>query len=190
MMLFAILFGLSMDYEVFLLSRVREEYVRTGDNATAVADGLAATARVITAAAAVMIAVFLSFVLGDSRIIKLFGLGPGERDLHRRHARADGARPVDDGAARRGQLVAPAVARPAPSRLRRRGVAPRAPSTARPGASGARRHAPLKRNRVGRRVRSPAWWNALSAHMVETAGITSAAIRRRWSRSSRSRTWR
>ena len=75
MMLFAILFGLSMDYEVFLLSRVREEYVRTGDNATAVADGLAATARVITAAAAVMIAVFLSFVLGDSRIIKIFGLG-------------------------------------------------------------------------------------------------------------------
>jgi putative drug exporter of the RND superfamily len=75
MMLFAILFGLSMDYEVFLLSRVREEYVRTRDNALAVADGLAATARVITAAAAVMIAVFLSFVLGDSRVIKLFGLG-------------------------------------------------------------------------------------------------------------------
>jgi RND superfamily putative drug exporter len=75
MMLFALLFGLSMDYEVFLLSRVREEYVRTGDNALAVADGLAATARVITAAAAVMIAVFLSFVLGDVRVIKLFGLG-------------------------------------------------------------------------------------------------------------------
>ena len=52
MMMFAILFGLSMDYEVFLLSRIREEYVRTGDNALAVADGLAATARVITAAAA------------------------------------------------------------------------------------------------------------------------------------------
>jgi RND superfamily putative drug exporter len=60
---------------VFLLSRVREEYVRTGDNSLAVADGLAATARVITAAAAVMIAVFLSFVLGDVRVIKLFGLG-------------------------------------------------------------------------------------------------------------------
>jgi putative drug exporter of the RND superfamily len=75
MMLFAILFGLSMDYEVFLLSRVREEYVRTHDNALAVADGLAATARVISAAAAVMIAVFLSFVLGDIRVIKLFGLG-------------------------------------------------------------------------------------------------------------------
>jgi putative drug exporter of the RND superfamily len=75
MMLFAVLFGLSMDYEVFLLSRMREEWDRTGDNALAVADGLAATARVITAAAAIMVAVFLSFVLGDERIIKLFGLG-------------------------------------------------------------------------------------------------------------------
>ena len=75
MMLFTVLFGLSMDYEVFLLSRVREEYVRTGDNATSVADGLAATARVITAAAAIMIAVFMSFVLGDNRVLKLLGLG-------------------------------------------------------------------------------------------------------------------
>ncbi len=75
MMLFAIVFGLSMDYEVFLLSRIREEYDRTGDNALAVADGLAATARVITAAAAIMICVFGSFVLGDLRVIKLFGLG-------------------------------------------------------------------------------------------------------------------
>ncbi len=75
MMLFTILFGLSMDYEVFLLSRVREEYLLHGDNATAVADGLAATARVITAAAAIMIAVFMSFVLGDLRVLKLMGLG-------------------------------------------------------------------------------------------------------------------
>jgi putative drug exporter of the RND superfamily len=75
MMLFTVLFGLSMDYEVFLLSRVREEYLLHGDNATAVADGLAATARVITAAAAIMIAVFMSFVLGDLRVIKLMGLG-------------------------------------------------------------------------------------------------------------------
>src|SRR5438105_14634962 len=64
MMLFTVLFGLSMDYEVFLLSRVREEYLLSGDNATAVADGLASTARVITAAAAVMMAVLLSFVHG------------------------------------------------------------------------------------------------------------------------------
>ena len=75
LMMFAILFGLSMDYEVFLLSRIREEYLRTGDNATAVADGLAATARVITAAAAIMCTFFLSFVLGDNIIIKLFGIG-------------------------------------------------------------------------------------------------------------------
>ncbi len=75
MMLFAIVFGLSMDYEVFLLSRMREEYDRTGNNATAVADGLAATARVITAAALIMIFVFSAFVLGDDRAIKLFGFG-------------------------------------------------------------------------------------------------------------------
>lgn len=75
MMLFAIVFGLSMDYEVFLLSRVKEEYDRTGDAVGSVADGLAATARVITAAAAIMVVVFGSFVLEDNRIIKMFGLG-------------------------------------------------------------------------------------------------------------------
>jgi len=68
-------FGLSMDYEVFLLSRIREEYDRTRDNGLAVADGLAATARVITAAAAIMVMVFASFVLGDRRVIKVFGIG-------------------------------------------------------------------------------------------------------------------
>jgi len=75
MMLFAILFGLSMDYEVFLLTRIREEYDRTGDNARAVADGLAATGRVITAAAAIMICVFGAFVLGEMRDLKLLGFG-------------------------------------------------------------------------------------------------------------------
>jgi RND superfamily putative drug exporter len=75
MMMFAILFGLSMDYEVFLLSRIREEYDRTGDNRRAVADGLASTGRVITAAALIMVTVFGSFVLGSSPTIKLFGLG-------------------------------------------------------------------------------------------------------------------
>ncbi len=75
MMLFAIVFGLSMDYEVFLLSRMREEYDRTGDNHIAVADGLAATARVITAAALIMVCVFGAFVLGNDRQLKLFGLG-------------------------------------------------------------------------------------------------------------------
>jgi putative drug exporter of the RND superfamily len=75
MFLFAIVFGLSMDYEVFLLSRIKEEYDRTKDNATAVADGLAATARVITAAALIMFCVFGAFALGDDRQLKLFGLG-------------------------------------------------------------------------------------------------------------------
>ena len=75
MMLFAIVFGLSMDYEVFLLSRIREEWVRTGDSRTSVADGLASTARVITAAAAIMVFLFGSFLLEADRIIKLFGLG-------------------------------------------------------------------------------------------------------------------
>jgi putative drug exporter of the RND superfamily len=73
MMLFAIVFGLSMDYEVFLLSRIKEEYDRTGDPVNSVADGLAMTARVITAAASIMVVVFGSFLLEDDRIIRLFG---------------------------------------------------------------------------------------------------------------------
>jgi RND superfamily putative drug exporter len=77
MMLFAIVFGLSMDYEVFLLSRMREEFDRHRDNAAAVADGLASTARVITAAAAIMVFVFGSFLLEPNRQIKLFGVGLG-----------------------------------------------------------------------------------------------------------------
>ncbi|MEX2229874.1 MAG: MMPL family transporter [Dehalococcoidia bacterium] len=75
MMMFAIVFGLSMDYEVFLLSRVKEEFDRTGDPVSSVADGLASTAHVITAAAAIMVVVFGSFMFEDQRIIKLFGLG-------------------------------------------------------------------------------------------------------------------
>ena len=75
MMMFAIVFGLSMDYEVFLLSRIREEYERTGDPVTSVSDGLAATARVITAAAAIMAFVFGSFMLEDLRVAAVFGLG-------------------------------------------------------------------------------------------------------------------
>jgi len=75
MMMFAVVFGLSMDYEVFLLSRVKEEYELTGDPVNSVADGLAKTARVITAAAAIMVVVFGSFVFESDRIIKLFGFG-------------------------------------------------------------------------------------------------------------------
>ena len=75
MMLFAIVFGLSMDYEVFLLSRIREEYEHTGDSKNSVADGLASTARVITAAAAIMVVVFGSFILEENRVSKLMGTG-------------------------------------------------------------------------------------------------------------------
>ncbi|HEY7456199.1 MAG TPA: MMPL family transporter [Solirubrobacterales bacterium] len=74
-MMFAILFGLSMDYEVFLISRIREEYLRDGDTRRAVADGLAKTARVITAAAAIMVVVFLAFVASPEVFLKLFGIG-------------------------------------------------------------------------------------------------------------------
>jgi RND superfamily putative drug exporter len=74
--MFTILFGLSMDYEVFLLSRIREEWLRTGDNSLSVADGLAVTGRIITAAAAIMFCVFASFVIKDPlHILKVFGLG-------------------------------------------------------------------------------------------------------------------
>ncbi|HEX3392155.1 MAG TPA: MMPL family transporter [Solirubrobacteraceae bacterium] len=73
-MLFAIVFGLSMDYEVFLISRIHEQWTRHGDSRRAVGEGLALTGRVITAAAAIMICVFLSFMLGESRVIKEFGL--------------------------------------------------------------------------------------------------------------------
>jgi putative drug exporter of the RND superfamily len=74
-MMFAILFGLSMDYEVFLISRIREEYLKDGDTRRAVADGLAKTARVITAAAAIMVVVFLAFLAAPDVFLKLFGVG-------------------------------------------------------------------------------------------------------------------
>ena len=75
MMMFAVLFGLSMDYQVFLLTRVREEYDRTGDTRQGVVRGLARTARVITSAALIMIFVFGAFVLNYSPEVKMFGLG-------------------------------------------------------------------------------------------------------------------
>jgi RND superfamily putative drug exporter len=75
MFMFAILFGLSMDYEVFLLSRIREEYVSTGDNEASVISGIARTGRVITSAALIMICVFLGFVSASDPTTKMFGLG-------------------------------------------------------------------------------------------------------------------
>jgi RND superfamily putative drug exporter len=75
MLMFAILFGLSMDYEVFLLSRVREEFLKHGDARRAVVEGVGATGRVITSAAVIMIAVFASFILASDATTKLFGVG-------------------------------------------------------------------------------------------------------------------
>jgi RND superfamily putative drug exporter len=74
-MMFAILFGLSMDYEVFLISRIREEYLKDRNTRRAIADGLAKTARVITAAAAIMVVVFLAFLAAPDAFLKLFGIG-------------------------------------------------------------------------------------------------------------------
>jgi putative drug exporter of the RND superfamily len=73
--MFAILFGLSMDYEVFLLSRVREEYLRTGDNGYAVVRGIGVTARTISCGAAIMVSVFVGFGFGDDPVLKMLGLG-------------------------------------------------------------------------------------------------------------------
>jgi putative drug exporter of the RND superfamily len=75
MLMFAILFGLSMDYEVFLLSRAREEYLATGRNTDSVVAGISTTARVITSAALIMIVVFVGFALGDNVIVQQIGLG-------------------------------------------------------------------------------------------------------------------
>jgi putative drug exporter of the RND superfamily len=73
--MFSVLFGLSMDYEVFLVSRMHETWVRTGDNRVAVTTGQTVTGRVITAAASIMILVFLSFLLVGNIIIQQFGVG-------------------------------------------------------------------------------------------------------------------
>ena len=140
MMMFAIVFGLSMDYEVFLLSRIKEEWDHTHDNARAVADGLAKTARVITAAAIIMVFVFGSFLLESERVDQDLRPRPGQRRAHRRHHRPHAARAGHDGAARRPQLVAAEVARPHPAEDRRRG---RPPHHARRGRAGARRRRPL-----------------------------------------------
>ena len=121
MMMFAIVFGLSMDYEVFLLSRMKEHYDKSRNNALAVADGLAATARVITAAALIMVCVFLSFVIGDDRSLKMFGLGLAIAVAVDATIVRMLLVPVDDGTARRPQLVDPEVDRsPAPAHRRRR----------------------------------------------------------------------
>ena len=106
MMLFAIVFGLSMDYEVFLLSAVKERYDETRDNHAAVLDGLSSTARVITAAAAIMVCVFASFMVADLRSIKLIGFGLAAAVFIDATIVPIGDGPGDDGAARQVELVA------------------------------------------------------------------------------------
>ena len=115
-MMFAILFGLSMDYEVFLLSRVREEYVATGDSHRSVVDGLSSTARVITSAALIMISVFGAFVLDRRPERQAVRHRPGRRRVPRRHARSHGARAGDDEPRSAGPTGGSRVARPDPSR--------------------------------------------------------------------------
>jgi putative drug exporter of the RND superfamily len=113
LMMFTITFGLSMDYEVFLLSRVQEEWLQRGDPGTAVADGIAATGRVITAAAAIMICVFGSFVIGDPvRILDVLRSRLCRRHPRRRHPGPHDPGPIDHAASRQGQLVAPPLAGP------------------------------------------------------------------------------
>ena len=83
-LLFAVLFGLSMDYEVFLLSRIREDWLDTGDAHGSVVRGLSATGRVISAAAAIMVAVFLGFASEVDVVVKQLGRRHGRRDRARR----------------------------------------------------------------------------------------------------------
>ena len=118
-MMFAILFGLSMDYEVFLVSRIREEYLKDGDTRRAIADGLAKTARVITAAAAIMVVVFLAFLAAPDVFLKLFGIGLASAIFLDATHRPDGAGARGDAAARRPQLVDPGLAGEAAAQPRR-----------------------------------------------------------------------
>ena len=125
MMMFAVLFGLSMDYQVFLLTRVREEYVRTGDTREGVVLGLTRTARVITSAALIMICVFGAFVLNFSAEVKMFGLGLAFAVFVDATIVRMMLVPVGDGDPRRRELVVPEVARLAPAHRHRRTVARR-----------------------------------------------------------------
>ena len=129
--LFPILFGLSMDYEVFLVTRIYEEWHRRGDTHEAVKHGLAATGQTITAAAAIMILVFGAFLLGGQWVISLFGVGLAERRVHRRADHPLGHRAVGDADARRGELASAGRARSVLPHLRVEGQAD-APTPAKP----------------------------------------------------------
>ena len=123
MFLFCILFGLSMDYEVFLMTRIREEYHKTGSNELAVAHGLESSARAITSAALIMVTVFAAFATSRLVPFKADGLRAGRRGSDRRDDRADHPGPGRDEADGRLELVDADVARPdpPPHRARDRG---------------------------------------------------------------------
>jgi hypothetical protein len=122
--MFAIVFGVSMDYEVFLLSHVKEHWDATGDNAASVAWGLSAAARVITCAALIMISVFISFVASTQVVIKMLGGRPLVQRAHRRDDRPDAARARGDEPSRHAQLVDAALVRPSAAPRRGRGLRP------------------------------------------------------------------
>ena len=119
-MVFAIVFGLSMDYEVFLMSRVHEEWEKRKDASEAVVHGLASTGRVITAAATIMICVFGSFALGGNLTIKLFGVALASAVFIDAFMIRSDPRPGDHGAAGQARLVAAGLARPDPAAAPRR----------------------------------------------------------------------
>ena len=125
--LFAMLFGLSMDYEVFLVSRMREEWDAGADNEEAVAVGLAKTGRIVTAAGLIMFAAFMGFVAGSILGLQQFGFGLAVGDPDRRHDRPRAARAERDGALRALELVAAGRRRPG---LPRQAVAARVPPAA------------------------------------------------------------
>ena len=136
LLLFVILFGLSMDYHVFIISRIRETFDRGASTDEAIAHGIKSTAGVVTSAAIVMVSVFAIFGTLSMLFFKQFGVGPRNGGPARRHDRPRGAPARDDEAARRRELVPAALARVAPAR--------RAPGAAdRPGRG---RRFPLRRS--------------------------------------------
>ena len=122
----SILFGLSMDYQVFLMSRIHEEWLKDGDARRAARDGLAASGRTVTAAAAVMVFVFAAFALGDLRVRERVRGRARGRSADRRRGDPNCPRPGDHGPFQPGSLVVPVPARPA-------AAAPRSGTSVRPG---------------------------------------------------------
>ena len=177
MLMFAILFGLSMDYEVFLLSRVREQYLRHGNPVKAVVESIGSTARVITSAGLIMIAVFGIVHLDERRGHEDVRCRPGRRRPPRRHAGPDGARPGSDDAAWTPRLVAAGLAGPLAPDHRPRGF----------GARGAGRGRRADEPRIPTRRRS--WFSSESPQLnINTdahqpgCGRKSDHTRARWRR--------